>query len=123
LSSFLRASGGSVRPGLAAGGLPYDPQNTGYVPDNTPSQAPELKAPKISNSTEESGLSKIADMAKIATMVISGLAHGGSAYADGGHVVQHGDTLSGIARRYGKSLEAILSANPSLRSNPDLIRV
>jgi LysM repeat protein len=37
------------------------------------------------------------------------------------YVVQRGDTLFRIARRFGRSLQAILVANPSI-TNPNLIR-
>lgn len=37
--------------------------------------------------------------------------------------VRLGDTLSGIAHRHGVSLQQLLAYNPSLRSNPHLIRV
>ena len=37
------------------------------------------------------------------------------------HVVQEGETLAGIARLYGLSLEALLEANPQL-TDPDLLR-
>jgi spore coat assembly protein SafA len=36
------------------------------------------------------------------------------------HVVQHGDTLSGIARQRGVSLQALIDANPQVH-NPNLI--
>lgn len=36
------------------------------------------------------------------------------------HVVQHGDTLSGIAQRYGVGLDELLAANPQV-ANPDMI--
>ena len=111
-----------ARGGLAAGGMPYDPNSTGYVPDNSPEKTPELLQPKVPETNQESGLSKVADMAKIA-MMFMGMNRGGSAYADGGYVVERGDTLSGIARKYGRSLEDILSANPELRKNPDLIQI
>lgn len=38
------------------------------------------------------------------------------------HVVRGGETLSGIARRHGTSLQRLLAANPRLASHPDLIR-
>ena len=113
---IYRANGG--RTGLATGGgMPYDPQNTGYVPDNSPSKAPELIQPKDPQQ-QESGLSKVADIAKIIGMF---MARGGA--ADGGYSVVKGDTLSDIARKHGRSLEDILSANPELRKNPDLIQI
>lgn len=39
------------------------------------------------------------------------------------YVVRAGDTLSGIAKRHGTTLAALLAANPSLRGNPSLIKV
>ncbi|MEN9216192.1 MAG: DUF928 domain-containing protein [Gloeomargarita sp. HHBFW_bins_162] len=39
------------------------------------------------------------------------------------YVVRLGDTLTGIARRHNLTLEQMLQANPSLRSDPDLILV
>lgn len=39
------------------------------------------------------------------------------------YTVQLGDTLTGIARRHGVTLEQMLQANPSLRNDPDLILV
>lgn len=115
------ATGGAIRPGLSAGGMPYDPESTGYVPDNTPGKPPELLQPKAPDQPE-SGLGKVADIAKLA-MMFMGMNRGGSTYADGGHVVERGDTLTGIARKYGRSLEDILSANPELRKNPDFIQI
>ncbi len=38
------------------------------------------------------------------------------------HVVQPGDTLTRIARRYNTTVEAILKANPEI-TDPDFIRV
>lgn len=35
------------------------------------------------------------------------------------HKVRNGDTLSGIAKKYGTSVKAILNLNPKLKSNPD----
>lgn len=40
---------------------------------------------------------------------------------DGRYVVKRGDTLSGIAKKHGTSLAAILKLNPRLRANPNLI--
>jgi hypothetical protein len=80
-----RAAGGrTTRTGLAAGGMPYDPQNTGYVPDNAPKETPELLQPKGPSQTQ-SGLSKVADIAKIvgAFMANGGVA-GRHGYAGGG---------------------------------------
>jgi hypothetical protein len=82
----LHARGGAIRPGLAAGGMPYDPQNTGYVPNNAPTETPELLQPKSSGEAQ-SGLSKVADIAKI---IGSFMANGGVAgrrgYANTGAV-------------------------------------
>jgi len=119
---FNKRDEGYARGGLAAGGMPYDPESTGYVPDNTPGKTPELLQPKTPETNQESGLGKVADIAKLA-MMFMGMNRGGSAYADGGYVVERGDTLSGIARKHGRSLEDILSANPELRKNPDLIQI
>lgn len=44
-------------------------------------------------------------------------------WAQSQYIVQLGDTLTGIARRHNITLEAMLRANPSLRSDPDLILV
>ena len=82
----LHARGGAIRPGLASGGMPYDPQNTGYVPNNAPTETPELLQPKSSGEAQ-SGLSKVADIAKI---IGSFMANGGVAgrrgYANTGAV-------------------------------------
>jgi len=78
--------GGTPRSGLAAGGMPYDPQNTGYVPVQEPGsqKTPELLQPKDPQQPQ-SGLSKVADLAKIVGMF---MANGGVAgrhgYAGGG---------------------------------------
>jgi len=86
-SSFY-AKGGTVRAGLATGGLPYDDSNMGasYVPDNTPSQTPQLAVAPSSNGQKSSGigglLSGIASIAKL----IPGLASGGRAGFDDGGV-------------------------------------
>ena len=94
------ASGGAIRPGLAAGGMPYDPQNTGYVPDNTPKANPELTPAKISGG-QESGLDKIADIAKIVGTFMP-MRHGGVAgrhgYAGGGYP-EDAESLMAFARR------------------------
>jgi GH24 family phage-related lysozyme (muramidase) len=82
----LFSRGGTTRSGLAAGGMPYDPQNTGYVPVQEPGsqKTPELLQPKDPQQPE-SGLSKVADLAKIVGMF---MANGGVAgrhgYAGGG---------------------------------------
>lgn len=39
---------------------------------------------------------------------------------DGTHFIERGDTLSGIAARYGTTVQALMDANPKIR-NPDLI--
>ncbi|MCB9640816.1 MAG: LysM peptidoglycan-binding domain-containing protein [Myxococcales bacterium] len=39
------------------------------------------------------------------------------------HVVSRGETLGIIAQRYNTSVDALLQANPSLRGNPNLIRI
>lgn len=39
------------------------------------------------------------------------------------YVVRRGDTLTGIARRLGTTVKALLEANPSLRSHPNRISV
>jgi LysM repeat protein len=39
------------------------------------------------------------------------------------YVVQQGDTLFSIARRYGLSLDQLLAVNPSFAANPDLIHI
>ena len=79
-----KSSGG--RTGLAAGGIPYDPSGSGYVPVQEPGtqKTPELLQPKDPQQPE-SGLSKVADLAKIVGMF---MANGGVAgrrgYAGGG---------------------------------------
>lgn len=97
---IYRANGG--RAGLAAGGMPYDPQNTGYVPDNTPQKSPELNPAKISSGGQESGLGKVADMAKLAMMFMP-MATGGVAgrhgYADGGNPFASDAALIELARK------------------------
>lgn len=37
------------------------------------------------------------------------------------HIIEHGDTLSGIALQYGVTLEQVLQWNPEYKSNPNLI--
>jgi hypothetical protein len=78
------AGGRTTRTGLAAGGMPYDPQNTGYVPDNAPKETPELLQPKGPSQTQ-SGLSKVADIAKIV----------GAFMANGGVAGRHGYATDG----------------------------
>lgn len=39
------------------------------------------------------------------------------------YVVQRGETLSGIAARFGTTVEVLLNLNPGLEGNPNLIRV
>jgi LysM repeat protein len=105
------AAGGAAyaRGGLAAGGLPYDPQNSGYVPDNSPQKMPELQQPNNPDGSGQSGLSKLTDMAKFAMMFIP--------KADGGSVdVVKGDTMSKIAREHGLSLADLEKANPDIRN-------
>jgi D-alanyl-D-alanine carboxypeptidase len=46
-----------------------------------------------------------------------------AARRDRTYAVRRGDTLSGIAKRFGVAVGALLDANPSLRRNPDLISV
>lgn len=125
--ALYSARGGAIRPGLAAGGLPYDPQNTGYVPDNTPQEAPKLKAPGISDDNSQSGLSKVADMAKIAMMFmpmnrggVTGYAGGGA--ADNAYEVQKGDTLWDIAKKHGMSLDDLIKANADIE-DPNRISI
>ena len=98
-----KSSGG--RTGLAAGGIPYDPSGTGYVPVQEPGtqKTPELLQPKEPQQPE-SGLSKVADIAKIVGMF---MANGGVAgrhgYATDGAVDQNLDPMDAIRR---KALEA-----------------
>lgn len=73
----LFSRGGTTRSGLAAGGIPYDPSGSGYVPVQEPGtqKTPELLQPKDPQQPE-SGLSKVADIAKIVGMF---MANGGVA--------------------------------------------
>ena len=110
------STGTYARGGLAGGGMPYDPKNTGYVPDNTPNQPPELKAPEISDGGGNDDLSKIADMAKLAMKF---MARGGAA---DGYEVQKGDTLWDIAKKHGMSLDDLIKANADIK-DPNRINI
>lgn len=115
------ASGGAVRPGLAAGGMPYDPQNTGYVPDNSPDKTPELLQPKTPENNQSGGLG---DFIKLAMMFIPKANGGGvsDGYADGGYTVSEGDTLWDVAKRHGVSLDELVKMNPQIR-DPNRISI
>ncbi|MCD9028468.1 LysM peptidoglycan-binding domain-containing protein [Luteimonas sp. BDR2-5] len=57
-------------------------------------------------------------------MAISGIGAQSTASSAGGggrtHTIQYGESLSGIASRYGVSVQQLMSANPQIR-NPDVI--
>lgn len=90
------AKGGKVRAGLADGGLPYD-DNTmgaGYVPDNSPSQTPQL-AVASPDGKKSSGLDDIAAIGGDIAKIIPFLARGGRAGFDDGGVPTTDDSSTG----------------------------
>ena len=84
------------RVGLAAGGLPYDDSgNSGYVPDNTPSQDPQLATAKTPDGSSGGGLGGLigtassaiglaSNIGKIGKFLASFLATGGRVGLDAG---------------------------------------
>lgn len=74
--------------------------------------APKPKAPPVSSKV----LGANPELAYVRNQVVP------SPGPSGTYTVQSGNTLSGIARKYGVSLSALISANPQI-ANPNLIRV
>ena len=114
-----KSSGG--RTGLAAGGIPYDPSGSGYVPVQEPGtqKTPELLQPKDPQQPE-SGLSKVADIAKIVGMF---MANGGVAgrrgYAGGGRPEDEtGLTLEQELLEYARRRPASALYDPGQQNLP-----